>query len=172
MGELSDPAAFRALFDAEFAGVYRYVAHRLGDRAAAEDLAAETFVRAYQARARFRPAAGAGPRAWLFTIATNLLRDEARSRGRRDAAYSRLAVGRPPAAPEPRFPDPELAAALARLRPEECEALLLLAWAELSYEEIASATGVAIGTVRSRLARARARLAAELAPRPTERSPG
>ena len=46
--------------------------------------------------------------------------------------------------------------------------LLLYAWAELSYEEIATVTGVAVGTVRSRLARARARLTAELAP---ERSP-
>jgi len=62
-----------------------------------------------------------------------------------------------PLAPEPAFPDPDLAAALASLRDEEREALLLLAWAELSYEEIATATGVAIGTVRSRLSRARAK---------------
>ena len=66
---------FHALFDAQYAPVYRYLAHRLGDPAAAEDLAAETFLRAYAARASFRPGS---PRAWLFTIATNLLRDHAR----------------------------------------------------------------------------------------------
>jgi len=156
---------FHALFDSEFSAVYRYLAHRLGDPAAAEDLAAETFLRAYQARATFRPGS---PRAWLFTIATNLLRDHARGRVRHDAAFAVLA-GRPaPASSEPELPDPELAAALAALRPEEREALLLFAWAELSYEEIATATGVAVGTVRSRLSRARAQLTAELAP---ERSP-
>ena len=78
--------------------------------------------------------------------------------------------GAEPAVAEPDFelPDPQLALALAALRAEEREVLLLYAWAELSYEEIATVTGVAVGTVRSRLARARARLAAELAP---ERSP-
>ena len=71
---------------------------------------------------------------------------------------------------EPAFelPDPALAARARRPAPEERETLLLYAWAELSYEEIATVTGVAVGTVRSRLARARARLAADLAP---ERSP-
>jgi RNA polymerase sigma-70 factor (ECF subfamily) len=54
--------------------------------------------------------------------------------------------------------DPALAAALDALRPEEREAVLLLAWGELSYEEIARVTGVRPGTVRSRLNRARARL--------------
>ena len=157
---------FHALFDAQYAPVYRYLAHRLGDPAAAEDLAAETFLRAYAARASFRPGS---PRAWLFTIATNLLRDHARGAGRRDAALAAWA-GREPAAGEPEYelPDAQLALALAALRVEEREALLLFAWAELSYEEIATVTGVAVGTVRSRLARARARLAAELAP---ERSP-
>ena len=76
---------FHALFDAQYVPVYRYLAHRLGDRAAAEDLAAETFLRAYAARASFRPGS---PRAWLFTIATNLLRDHARGAGRRDAAFA------------------------------------------------------------------------------------
>jgi RNA polymerase sigma factor (sigma-70 family) len=172
MGVLSDPAAFRALFDAQFAPVYRYLAHRLGDRSAAEDLAAETFLRAYRARSRFRPARDGSARAWLFAIATNLLRDDARSRRRRDAAYARLAArdGSAAALPQPGPPDPELAAALATLREEEREALLLYAWAELSYEEIAAATGVATGTVRSRLGRARARLIRELAPETPERS--
>lgn len=172
MGELTDPAAFRALFDAHFAAVHRYFAHRLGDAAAAEDLAAETFLRAYRARARFRPERAGSARAWLFAIATNLLRDEARGRGRQRAALTRLANGTVVAAAEIEFdlPDPALAVALAALRAEEREALLLFAWAELSYEEIAAVTGVAIGTVRSRLARARARLAADLAPANPDRN--
>jgi RNA polymerase sigma factor (sigma-70 family) len=58
--------------------------------------------------------------------------------------------------------DPELASALARLRRDELDVLLLFAWAELSYDEIAAALGVPVGTVRSRLSRARARLRAEL----------
>jgi RNA polymerase sigma-70 factor (ECF subfamily) len=157
---------FHALFDAQFVPVHRYLAHRLGDPAAAEDLAAETFLRAYAARASFRPGS---PRAWLFTIATNLLRDHARGAVRRDAAFAEWA-GQSQRSSEPEFelPDPELALALAALRVEEREALLLYAWAELSYEEIAAVTDVAVGTVRSRLARARERLTAELAP---ERSP-
>jgi RNA polymerase sigma factor (sigma-70 family) len=107
----------------------------------------------------------------LFAIATNLLRDEARGRRRRRAALARYANGTVATSIEIGFeaPDPELTAALAGLRPVERETLLLFAWAEHSYEEIATATSVAVGTVRSRLARARAHLADELAPR--ERSP-
>jgi RNA polymerase sigma factor (sigma-70 family) len=174
MGELSDPAAFRALFDAQFAAVHRYLAHRLGDAGAAEDLAAETFLRAYQARSRFCSAHAGSARAWLFAIATNLLRDDARGRGRRDAAVARLAGRATAPAAELDFEDrdPQLAIAVAGLRAEEREALLLFAWAELSYEEIAATMGVAVGTVRSRLARARARLADELAPLMSERSTG
>jgi RNA polymerase sigma-70 factor, ECF subfamily len=164
MADLSNPEAFRALFDAHFADLHRYLAHRLGDPGAAEDLAAETFLRAYRARGRFRVRRDGSARAWLFTIATNLLRDDARGRGARDAALARAASAREAvAAPEFELPDPELAAALAALRPEEREALVLYAWADLSYEEIARATGVAVGTVRSRLARARARLTDQLA---------
>ncbi|RZL29747.1 MAG: hypothetical protein EOP35_25020, partial [Rubrivivax sp.] len=59
-------------------------------------------------------------------------------------------------------PDPELLGAVRALRAEEQEVLLLHAWADLSYEEIAAATGVAIGTVRSRLSRARVQLRAAL----------
>ena len=89
---------FHALFDAQYAPVYRYLAHRLGDPAAAEDLAAETFLRAYAARASFRPGS---PRAWLFTIATNLLRDHARGAGRRDAAFAGVGGRAEPAVAEP-----------------------------------------------------------------------
>src|ERR1700742_3374593 len=115
---------FHALFDAEYAPVYRYLAHRLGDESAAEDLASETFLRAYRARDTYVPGS---PRAWLFAIATNLLRDDARGRMSRDAAIVAIAGQAERVAPGPAFPDPELAAALAPLRDEEREVLLLFA---------------------------------------------
>jgi RNA polymerase sigma factor (sigma-70 family) len=163
-----EPAAFRVVFDRHFADVHRYLHHRLGHDAA-DDLAAETFVRAFAARGRFRPGESDAARAWLFTIATNLMRDEARRGQRRVLALGRLAA-EPVAAQAELLAerDPALAAALAALRPEEREAVLLLAWGELSYEEIAQVTGVRPGTVRSRLNRARARLQAALAPEALE----
>ena len=157
---------FHALFDAQYVPVHRYLAHRLGDAAAAEDLAAETFLRAYAARASFAPAArarGCSRSPPTCSATTPAARAGAMWRSPEWAGRSARAVE-----PEFELPDPELALALAALRVEEREALLLYAWADLSYDEIASVTGVAVGTVRSRLARARARLTAELAP---ERSP-
>src|SRR4051794_16264077 len=120
---------FHALFDAHYAPVFRYLAHRLGDRAAAEDLAAETFLRAYASRASF---VAGSPRAGGVTIAPNLLRAHARGGGRRAVAPAEGAGGAaPPAEPEFELPDPELARALTALRSEEREVLLLYAWAEL-----------------------------------------
>ena len=116
---------FHALFDAQYVPVHRYLAHRLGDPAAAEDLAAETFLRAYAARASFRPGS---PRAWLFTIATNLLRDHARGAGRRDAAFAewagqsprgrgaRVRAARPAARARPRGAAPRGARGAAAVR--------------------------------------------------------
>jgi RNA polymerase sigma-70 factor (ECF subfamily) len=154
---VADPALFRVVFDRHFPVIHGYLRHRAGADVA-DDLAAETFVRAFGARARFRPQK-LDARAWLFAIATNLLRDHARGHVRRGSLLTRL-VGQPQ--PEPvtiaEAPDPGLAAALGSLREEEREALLLYAWAELSYEEIAAATGTRLGTVRSRLSRARERL--------------
>jgi RNA polymerase sigma factor (sigma-70 family) len=161
---VDDPGAFRVVFDRHFAAVHRYLHHRLGPDAA-DDLAAETFVRAFAARERFRAGECDTARAWVFAIATNLMRDEARRGRRRVVALGRLAAEPSAAQPAVRdATDPALAAALDALREEEREAVLLLAWGELSYEEIARVTGVRPGTVRSRLNRARARLQEALAP--------
>jgi RNA polymerase sigma-70 factor (ECF subfamily) len=90
---------------------------------------------------------------------------DARRGAPRPLALGRLAAEPPAAQPAVRdATDPALAAALGALREEEREAVLLLAWGELSYEEIARVTGVRPGTVRSRLNRARARLQEALAP--------
>jgi len=168
---LGRPAAFELIFDRHFGAVHRYVSHRLGPDAA-DDLAAETFVRAFAARTRYVPLT-ADARAWLFAIATNLVRDEVRRRSRDSGLNDRLSLQlAPPYATGP-DPDPQLHAALLTLRDEEREALVLFAWADLTYEEIAHATGAPIGTVRSRLSRARARLrdALLVAPMTTGGSP-
>jgi RNA polymerase sigma factor (sigma-70 family) len=163
---MDDPAEFGSIFDSHAAAIFRFAAHRLG-RQAAEDVLAETFTRAFAARGRAQMVDGS-PRAWLYRIASNLIADEVRRRERAGAAHERLrARGSVPGAqfaPDAGVAaiDPALLAALDGLREEEREALLLLAWGELSYAEIAVVTGDPIGTVRSRLSRARSNLRAVL----------
>ena len=132
---------------------------------AADDIVAETFLLAFRQRDPY-DAARADARPWLYGIATHLI-------GRHRRAEIRLyrALARTGADPvtEP-FTDRvddrvsaghasrQLAAALARLSAELRDTLLLAAWSDLSYEEIAAALGVPVGTVRSRLSRARGKL--------------
>lgn len=160
----ADPLVFATVFDRHYDSVHRYLARRVGPDLA-DDLAAETFTEAFDVRLRFdteRPDA----RPWLFGIATNLLRHHYRSEARRLRAYARLDR---PATPNDAFGEiemrldaeragPAIAAAVARLSADERDVLLLLAWADLRYEEIAVALRIPIGTVRSRLNRARRRL--------------
>ncbi|PTL55366.1 RNA polymerase sigma factor [Paraconexibacter algicola] len=159
---VTQPTAFDALFVRHHAAIRRYLAARTRDLAVAEDLAAETFLRAFAARATFRDQ-GHGVRAWLFQIATNLLRDHARSSARRtrdpSLDLSQGGDAAPPALPT----DPALEAVLRQLPHEQLEALLLHAWADLTYQEIATVLDVRVGTVRSRLHRARAHLTRALA---------
>lgn len=162
---------FAVLFERHHDRIWRYLGRRAG-AAAADDLAAETFTRAFASRVDYDHAqADAAP--WLYGIATNLLRERARKRHRRDRAYLRAVHAQPESDAPDRSSDadarldaealvPALRAALARLRPEDRDALLLLALTELSYEGIASATGVPVGTVRSRLHRARRHMRAAL----------
>lgn len=173
---LREPAAFDELFVRHHVAIRRYLHARVGQAAVAEDLAAETFVRAFAARARFGDQ-GHGVRAWLFQIATNLLRDELRARGRR-ARERGIPHGHDSTAPPDLPTDPGLTAQLRGLPHAQLEVLLLHAWADLSYEEIAVVLGIRVGTVRSRLHRARAQLQHSLttttepsrAPVPPERS--
>jgi DNA-directed RNA polymerase specialized sigma24 family protein len=162
---MDDSAEFGAVFDRHAPAIFRFAAHRLG-RQAAEDVLAETFSRAFAARGRAYTVDGSW-RAWLYKIASNLIADELRQRERAWAANERLraravACGGFAADAGVAVVDPELVAALEGLRAEEREALLLLAWGELSYAEIAVVTGAPIGTVRSRLSRARSHLRAVL----------
>jgi RNA polymerase sigma factor (sigma-70 family) len=160
-----DPQAFAALFERHFDPIARWLARRVG-AALAEDLAAETFTRAFDRRDRYEPTFDSA-RPWLFGIAANLVRDQHRSEGRRLRALARAEAWEPPPSDiaalldgraDARAAGPAIAAALAALRSEEREVLLLVAWTDLDHDEIARALGVAAGTVRSRLHRARRRV--------------
>lgn len=162
VGEV-DAVAFAEVFDREYPAVYRYLARRL-PVAVAEDLASETFTRALEGFARFDPERGSR-RAWIFGIATNLVSRHARDEVRALAAYARTGVdpvvhgddGTDAAAArvDASSRGPALAAALAELRPEDRDVLLLVAHADFSYGEVAQALEIPVGTVRSRLHRAR-----------------
>jgi RNA polymerase sigma factor (sigma-70 family) len=160
--------SFDEMFAAEFRPLYRYLQRRVG-AAAAEDLAEATFATAFAAwdrRDMSRPV-----RPWLYGIAANLLRHHWRSERRMLRAYARTgvdplldpavaAIDHAAASAQYR----ELAAALAELRPVEREILFLSAWAELTDVEIADALRLPVGTVKSRLSRARAKLGNRLRP--------
>jgi RNA polymerase sigma factor (sigma-70 family) len=157
---LEQPQAFASIFDRHFDAVHGYARRRLG-RALAEEIASETFIRAFDGRASFdRSRLDARP--WLFGIAANLMRRHWRTERRRLHALGRLqANGGEETSTEERA---DLVAALDALPAKEREALLLYALADLSYEEIADALDVPIGTVRSRLSRARDRIRKQLVP--------
>jgi len=157
---LSDPGAFGVIFDRHFDAVHAYLARRVG-RSVADDLAASTFTVAFERRGSFRREATTA-RPWLFGIATNLLRNERRAEQRAIESLARIRPSPPVAGGEDGESAAGLADALAGLDPGQRDVLLLYAWEELSYEEIAAALGVPVGTVRSRLARARAHLRAAL----------
>jgi RNA polymerase sigma factor (sigma-70 family) len=159
---LGRPERFAAVFDRHFAAVHRYLARRVG-RELADDLASQCFTVAFERRASFDPRYG-GARPWLYGIATNLLRHHWRAEQRALDTVAQLSRERTDHdGAGVRGADPDLARALGRLEPDQRDVLLLYAWEELTYGEISDALGVAVGTVRSRLARARARVRAELA---------
>ena len=170
---LSVPDAFRSVFDRHFDAVHRYLARRVG-RARADDLASQTFVVAFERRASFRPEA-LDARPWLLGIATHLLMNERRSERRLLETAARLAqrgdAARVHIDRQPQELDREVASALAGLDVDQRDVLLLVAWGELSYEEVGEALGIPVGTVRSRLFRARAHVRAELGLPPALPSP-
>lgn len=160
----TSPDTFHGVFDRHFKAVHRYLARRVG-RDRADDLASQTFTVAFTRRTTFRSDA-ADARPWLLGIATNLLMNDRRAEQR-----SLRTVGRIQAQPVPAVAefadaglDHEVAAAIAELEPEQRDVLLLFAWGELSYEEIASALAIPVGTVRSRMSRARRHLRLRLDP--------
>ena len=159
---LYEPAAFGLLFERHHLAVRRCLTPAWATRALRRISLPRRSSAPSQRGQRFRDQ-GHGIRAWLFQIATNLLRDELRTRGRQ--ARKRQVVREPVSAAPPGLPaDPGLSAQLRALPPQQLEVLLLYAWADLSYEEIAVALGIRAGTVRSRLHRARGQMQKTLTP--------
>jgi RNA polymerase sigma factor (sigma-70 family) len=162
-----DPEAFVTLFERHFREIHRYLARRVGAEPA-DDLAAEVFAQAFRVRARYR-AETADARPWLYGIAANLLFKHRRGEARRLRALARsrpaadeLDLDGAHARADAAALGPRVAAALRAMEPRDREVLLLFAWAELTYTEIATALAIPTGTVRSRLNRARARMRREL----------
>jgi RNA polymerase sigma-70 factor (ECF subfamily) len=148
----------RAVFyERHLPAVAGYLARRVGNELA-EDLTAEVFVRAFRGRATFRPDhETALP--WLLGIASHLVADHRRAERRRLVALQRLAgESAYTSQDELGMLGADLIGQLRRVPAADRDTLLLVVWGELSYEEAATALGVPVGTVRSRLARARRRL--------------
>jgi RNA polymerase sigma factor (sigma-70 family) len=166
-----DPEAFAILYDRHAAALHRYVARRLGE-GVADDIVADTFLSAFRKRDRFDPSASSDARPWLYGIAANLIGKHTRSEVRMLRAYARTGAD-PVLTREATFDDAlsragfaaaqrDLAQVLATLAKGDREVLLLIAWADLTYAEVAAALGIPVGTVRSRLNRARTRVRAAL----------
>jgi RNA polymerase sigma factor (sigma-70 family) len=164
---LENPEAFATLFDRHQRAVYNYCFRRTGDWALAEDLTSAVFLEAWRRAAR-SDLQETTARAWLLGVATNLIRNQRRSLRRYRSALDRVPVK----AGEPDFSD-EIATRLdaaAQMRAvlgiveqlprKHQEVIALCIWMELTYQEAALALGVPVGTVRSRLSRARERLEA------------
>src|SRR5262249_36512568 len=144
--------------------VFRFLVRRVG-RETADELLGETFRTAFEVRTRFETGRESA-RPWLYGIANNLMAKHRRTEARRLRATARLLSETADdalqdgvvAALDAGALWPHVLVAIAELPERERDALLLYVWEELTYEEIASALSVPIGTVRSRLNRARARL--------------
>ena len=162
----NDSTSFGTLFERHFDAVYRFCARRIGGDLA-EDIAGETFRRAFEARRSYdlrQP--NALP--WLYRIARNLVRDAIRAKAVEDRAYAglrALARTRTLSEEDQASQSAEARAELAQLArllvaepQEDVDALFLHVWDGLSYVEVATALGIPVGTVRSRLSRLRQRL--------------
>jgi RNA polymerase sigma factor (sigma-70 family) len=156
---------FKAVYDQHYPAVLRYAARRVGAEAA-RDIAAETFLTAWRRLDRVPPGQ---PLPWLYATARNCLANELRRRDRRERLDSRIRAeatrGRGAAAPEPSQQVAErlaVLAALASLRPNDQEALRLIAWEQLDAATAAQAMGCSTAAFRVRLHRARHRLARAL----------
>jgi RNA polymerase sigma-70 factor (ECF subfamily) len=161
-GSLTEPACFEVIFDRHYERVYAFLVRAIGPDGA--DLAQDVFQIAFQDRERFRDDADSA-KPWLFGIARNVLRRWYRTQSRRRRGWLHLpreegldftsdTVDRLSAAAM----RGEIRRALRVMPSHERDVLLLFALGDVTYEEIAEAIDVPVGTVRSRLHRARQRL--------------
>ena len=166
---LADPEQFAVLFRRHAPVIQRYVTRRIGI-GAADDVVAETFLVAFRQRADYR-ADRRDALPWLYGIATNLVGRHWRTELRQLRLLARTGTD-PVAEPFTERVDAALSATsvaarlgagLAGLPVAQRDALLLVAWSGLTYDQVAIATGVPLGTVQSRVNRARTRLRRALA---------
>jgi RNA polymerase sigma-70 factor (ECF subfamily) len=162
---LDDPEAFGALYDRHHLAVFRYVRSRLGP--GADDVVGDTFAEAFRSRGKFRDHCDGSALPWLLGIATNRIGRARDAERRWTQACERSAnVADPFEDADSRMVAERLAPwlqhALASLRRRDREALLLHVAGDLSVEEVAAALEVPVGTVKSRLHRARRNLSAQL----------
>jgi RNA polymerase sigma-70 factor (ECF subfamily) len=160
-----EPAACTALVKCYERVVFAVVSRMLapsGRRAAVEDVAQETFLRVFRALSSWDPRGGAKLSTWILTIATRIALNELRRRPP-SAPLVEAAATTAPVPVELRSLRSAIERAVAALGPEFRAAFVLREFHELSYDEIARALDVDVGTVKSRLSRARAALQAALA---------
>ncbi|WP_285706813.1 RNA polymerase sigma factor [Microtetraspora sp. NBRC 16547] len=158
---LDDPEAFAPLFDRYSTMLYRYVSFRLGAEVA-EDLVGETFLIAFRRRGSY-DLSYRDARPWLLGIATKLVTRHRRAEVSRYRALERQAPVQTVDGPEEAVTHdltaegsrPALLHALAQLSRGDRDVLLLIVWSDMTYEEAARALDIPIGTVKSRLNRAR-----------------
>lgn len=163
------PQQFVEYHEQHVDGIYAYVARRLG-RDLAEDITAETFTAAWAGRDLFDPTKGPFG-AWLFGIASNQISRHHRTEERRWRAYARTGVDPLADVDSGRSDEqglverlaaesdwPRVAGALAALSVDDRSMLLLSVWHDLSYPDIAQIFDLPLGTVKSRLSRARKKL--------------
>jgi RNA polymerase sigma factor (sigma-70 family) len=159
-----DASAFGALFERHARAVYNHCFRRTADWALAEDLTSVVFLEAWRRRADVRLERDTAL-PWLLGVATNVVRNRRRSQRRHNAALQRVPREHAPdfaGDVDQRLDDERrmqnVLAVVGKLPRPEQDVLALCVWAGLSYEEAALALELPIGTVRSRLSRARARL--------------
>ncbi|MDP1818573.1 MAG: RNA polymerase sigma factor [Acidimicrobiales bacterium] len=161
---LLDPDLFGAIFDRHFTEVHGYLSRRAGSDNA-DGLVGDVFRIAFENRSRYRTERSCAL-PWLYGIAANVLRQHRRSEHRRLRLVDKLTIqgagtngaGDELARSRTRDEVEMVVSVLGALPEPECEAVMLYAWEDLSYEEIAIAQDVPVGTVRSRLNRARRRI--------------
>lgn len=162
---LRDPSAFDPVFQRHHDVVFRYVASRVGP-AVAEDVVGEVFLAAFASRAKFRPEISTSALPWLLGIASRRI-SRHRDAERRWVAQCHAAQGQLVQAEDDGADSrvdaerlaPRIDIALQALPAREREPLLLHVLVGLSYEEVAAALDIKLGTVRSRISRGRSRLA-------------
>jgi RNA polymerase sigma factor (sigma-70 family) len=163
-----EPDAFGRLYDRHANAIYNYCFRRCADWATAEDLTATVFLEAWRKRRRVVFDRDDAVLPWLYVVAGNVVRNETR-RHRRLARFLGALAGGQPAGRDPAdivSEEEQMRSILGTVRElprREQDVLALCVFAGLTYEQAALALGVEIGTVRSRLARARNRLG-ELSP--------